>query len=292
MGAICSSAKAGRADKDLAALVGPPTAATCPPGQCAFSDEWSKATLVERERISHDVILLTFALPDQSKPLGLSTCACILAKFDTTSDEHPGSSEAVVRPYTPVSTNALIGRFQLMVKVYKGGKMSGHLQDMPIGEGLEFKHIEKNVKIQYPFGKKQVTMIAGGTGITPIVQGLHAILGTPGDDTQVTLLFGNRTQGDILGRGLLDDWASKSGGRLRVVHVLSQAADDATWKGLKGRITRDVLEQNAAGPSSDALVMVCGPPPMYNALCGPRDQSELTGVLADMGFSADQVFKF
>lgn len=287
MGAACCA----EAKQDLATLVGPPTAALCPPGKCAFSAEWSKATLAERVRITHDVILVTFSLPVQSKPLGLSTCACILAKFD---DAHSadGSTQAVVRPYTPVSTNALVGKFQLLVKVYEGGKMSQHLRDMSISDELEFKHIEKNVKIQYPFGRKHVTMIAGGTGITPIVQALHAILGTEGDTTQVTLLFGNKTQKDILGRQLLDNWAKRSKGRLNVVHVLSQALDDPTWAGLKGRITREVIEQHSAPPASDVLVMVCGPPPMYGALCGPREEVALTGTLADMGFKAEQVFKF
>jgi cytochrome-b5 reductase len=242
--------------------------------------------------ITRDTLLLTFTLPNEDKPLGLATCACLLAKVDLESVGEGQPKETVVRPYTPVSTNALVGKFQLLIKVYKNGKMSGHMQQMAIGEDLEFKHIAPNVKIQYPFGKKHITMIAGGTGITPIIQALHAILGTSGDTTEVTLIFGNREQQDILGGSLLEAWAAAAGGRLKVVHILSQAQGDKTWSGLRGHVNKQVLQQHAAPSAADTLIMVCGPPPMYNALCGPRDQAELTGTLAEMGYTKEQVFKF
>lgn len=271
----------------LSGLVGSPTAALVPPGKCAFTEDWSGAKLSERTQITHDTILLTFDLPDSSKPLGLSTCACILAKF-----HEEGAAEPIVRPYTPVSTNAMIGKFQLVVKVYAGGKMSGYLKDLAIGSDVDFKHIEKNVKVQYPFSNKSLTMLVGGTGITPMVQALHAILGTEGDTTEVTMLYGNKTPKDILCQDLLDSWASLSGGRLKVVHVLSDTKDDASWTGEKGFMTKDLIAKHGAPPSAANLVVVCGPPPMYDALCGPRDKPELTGLLADMGFAAEQVYKF
>lgn len=273
---------------ELSTLVGGPQAATLPPGNCVFGPDWKNAKLVERSQVTHNVILLTFALSDASKPLGLSTCACILAKFD---DEE--SSEPIIRPYTPVSTNAMIGKFQLVVKIYPGGKMSNYLKDLALGESVEFKHIEKNVKIQYPFGKKHITMLVGGTGITPMIQALHAILGTAGDSTTVTMLFGNKTQNDILCRDLLESWAKASSGRFKIVHMLSEAKNDDAWKGRTGRINKQLLVEETPPASADHLVFVCGPPPMYSALCGPRDKpEELSGVLEEIGFTADQVFKF
>ena len=43
---------------------------------------------------------------------------------------------------------------------------------------------------------------------------------------------------------------------------------------------------------SSPYVFVCGPPAMYESLCGPRDDPELTGILRDLGYSKDQVIKF
>jgi cytochrome-b5 reductase len=44
--------------------------------------------------------------------------------------------------------------------------------------------------------------------------------------------------------------------------------------------------------SDDTLVLICGPPLLYHALSGPRDDSELTGFLAELGCSAEQLYKF
>jgi len=90
---------------------------------------------------------------------------------------------------------------------------------------------------------------------------------------------------------LLEHWANKSCQRLKVVHVLSGAKDDASWDGRKGYINRELLEEYCP-PVQEDYVFLCGPPAMYRTFCGPRDSPELTGVLKDMGYSADQVYKF
>lgn len=136
-----------------------PEASLRKPGECVFNEEFQPAKLVSKMAVGKTTQVFTFELPDTSKPLGLSTCACILAKGGK-DDE----GNAVVRPYTPISTNNLIGKFELMVKVYPNGKLSQHMSNMPLGDSLEFKHIKPNVKIQYPFNKQKIGMICGGTG--------------------------------------------------------------------------------------------------------------------------------
>uniref|UniRef100_A0A7S4T701 NADH-cytochrome b5 reductase n=1 Tax=Alexandrium monilatum TaxID=311494 RepID=A0A7S4T701_9DINO len=269
----------------LTEAIGPPTAAVCPPGECVFTEwQWAPAKLRDRQKVTHDTVLLTFALPDEDKPVGLTTCACLLAGF-LGKDDDP-----VVRPYTPVSTNALLGSFQLLMKVYDTGKMGQFMNSLPLGSSVDFRHVAKNVKIQYPFEKRHVTMLAGGSGITPFIQALHAILGTARDTTEVTLLFGNKSEDDIICKDMLESWSRGSKGRLKVVHTLSKHGRE--WKGLKGRIGPELIKQHTAPPSEDVLVMICGPPAMYDTLCGPRDKKELSGVLKVMGYRDEQVFKF
>ena len=53
-----------------------------------------------------------------------------------------------------MSTNALKGAFELLVKVYDGGALSQQLATMALGATMDFKHIPFNVKRQYPFGAK------------------------------------------------------------------------------------------------------------------------------------------
>ena len=62
-------------------------------------------------------------------------------------------------------------------------------------------------------GSKQLTckklgMIAGGTGITPMLQIAASILDDPSDTTQVSLLYANQTEDDILVREMLDGCAA------------------------------------------------------------------------------------
>ena len=271
-------------------MTGPPVASLVEPGHCQFTSEWTGVPLLERWKVSPTTMVLRFGLPDTSKSLQLSTCACILAH--TKMDE-----EDVVRPYTPISTNANIGYFDLLVKHYgPTAKMSRYMHDiMKIGDTLDFKHIEFNVKIQAPFGSpKHICMLVGGTGISPMIQALHAILGSQDTPTtKVTMLYGSKVANDILGSEILEQWSKDYQDRLEVVHILSdEPAENSNWTGLRGFINRTSIEKYIPPPSENPLIFICGPPPMYNALSGPREEKEVTGVLGTMGYQTEHVYKF
>jgi len=289
----------------LSSLHGPPTLSLVPPGQCVLGDEFTSLKLLDRQEVSNTSSVLRFGLVDESQPLKLSTCACILAKADlvnngVSSGDDTTTTEAVVRPYTPISTNALTGAFDLLVKNYGDqGRLSTHLCTMPVGDTIDFKHISFNVKIQAPFQHKRIGMIVGGTGITPMIQALHAVLGSTEQQQQqqqqqqrVSMLYGSRHSGDILGKELLDAWEARSSDQLEVTHVLSNEPEDSEWKGERGFITKDLLRDKLPSPEEDAIIFVCGPPVMYDIFCGPRTDPEVTGVLQELGYTKEQVFKF
>ena len=277
-----------KANYQAPSLSGKPSKNLVPPGKCQVTEEFVAVPLLERIAVSATSSVLRFGLPDTSAPLNLSTCACILAKADI-------GGEAVIRPYTPISTNGLTGCFDLLIKDYgPNAKMSKLMcQDLNVGDTVEFKHIPFNVKIQAPFKPKKICMLVGGTGITPMIQALHAILGDAESTIEAVMLYGSQVSSDILGKELVDSWAAESD-RFKVVHVLSNEPADSEWKGARGFINADLISSNFPEPSAgdDVMIFVCGPPPMYNALCGPRDQKELTGLLAEMGYTAEQVYKF
>jgi len=272
---------------------GAPTAAYVAPGACAFAAEWAAAPLVSKVAISHDTRIFTFGL-EEGKALGLSTCACLLMKGPKDAEDNP-----VIRPYTPVSTNAMLGKFELMVKVYPDGKMSQYLEKLDVGQPVDFKHVGGNVKIQYPFdSKKEIGMIVGGTGITPMIQALHCMLGTKEDTAKVAMLYGSKTSKEILAKETLDAWETLCADRFKVTHVLSEEPPETTsWTGARGFITREMIEANFPKPESDCLIFVCGPPALYNVFSGPRDApgqppAELAGLLKEMGYRTEQVIKF
>ena len=62
-------------------------------------------------------------------------------------------------------------------------------------------------------GKKTISMLCAGTGLTPMFQALWKLLGTPGDDRQVVLMYGNKSVEDILMKEELNAWSKRAAGR-------------------------------------------------------------------------------
>jgi cytochrome-b5 reductase len=124
------------------------------------------------------------------------------------------------------------------------------------------------------------------------MQALHALLGTPSDTTLTRVLYANRSSNDILCKEMLGSWAREYASKLELTHVLSDEPADSGWTGPRGFISRELIEKHLPGPTDDCVIFVCGPPPMYNALCGPRAEKEIKGLLAELGYSAEQVYKF
>jgi len=271
-------------------LTGQPVFSFAPPDSAQFGAiDYVSVPLLKRYDVSHSSAVFTFALPDTSKGLGLSTCACILAMAET-------EEEDVVRPYTPISTNVQLGSFDLLVKLYPDGKMTSYMHDMSVGDTLNFKHISFNVKIQAPFPQKHIGMIVGGTGITPMIQALHAILGDKKARNKVTLLYGSKKRSDILGEELLKTWEVLYPNRLKIVHSISHDDEiEGSWDGYRrGYIDTDLIEEMFPPPEEgeDVIIFICGPPPMYDVFSGPRTEKDLKGTLKDLGYSAEQVYKF
>lgn len=141
--------------------------------------------------------LLRFALPHPRQTAGLPLASCIMVQGPP-HDIDPSTSTTVARPYTPVSSPDMQGAFELLVKTYPQGRVSRYLHSLQAGDA---------VKVKGPFSKlaytpnmtRRILMLAGGTGLAPMVQLLHRVLDPrTGDETRVTLLLGNRSRKDVL----------------------------------------------------------------------------------------------
>lgn len=277
------------------------------PSSCFFPDTWYEVPLMAKREYNHDSTVYTFELPE-GKSLSLPVCACILMramgrgrKEGGGKDDWDGSD--AVRPYTPMSDNSMLGQFELLIKRYPDAAASQWLHELPVGSMVGFKHIDKNIKLQYPFdGKQKISMLCAGTGITPMYQALHKLLGTAGDTREVKLLYGNKAPSDILMKEQLEQWAAASAGRLKVVHIVGDKPDDpppAGWVSTpaytaeSGWIDEAKIVEHCHPPAEDTLLFVCGLPSMYAALCGPRTQQEVAAgtVLAKLGYTASMVSK-
>lgn len=113
-----------------------------------------------------------------------------------------------------------------------------------------------------------MVMIAGGTGITPMLQLIRTITKDPTDETQTSLLFANQTEKDILLRHELDDLAKKHPNKLKLWYTLDSSSEG--WPYSTGYISADMIKKHMFPPSPDTIVLMCGPPPMINFACTPN----------------------
>lgn len=253
--------------------------------------DFVKFKLKEKQYVSHNTSLYRFEF-DPEATLGLSVASCLISRAPIGEKGEDGKPKFVIRPYTPISQPDVKGHFDLVVKVYPQGKMSKHFDSLKPGDVLEVKG--PIPKLPYtPNMKKTIGMIAGGTGITPMLQIIDAILRNPDDYTQVTLVFANNTPEDVLLKDRLDELQALHP-NFKVFYVV--AFPDGNWKGGVGHISKEIAKKSLPAPSSDTLILVCGPPGMMNFISGDKakdkSQGELTGLLKDLGYSKDQVYKF
>merc|ERR1712025_175499 len=119
----------------------------------------------------------------------------------------------------------------------------------------------------FKFGRtivvKHVGMMAGGSGITPMLQIVKASLANKGDSTKFSLIYANKTEDDILVKDLLDAAVKESNGRFNVTYTLDYPPSG--WKGKTGFITQEMIKGCLPAPSPEVLVLMCGPPPMIEA---------------------------
>lgn len=239
------------------------------------------------KQISSNTKELTFALPE-GHVLGGHPSYMVLFK-------HMGENgKPVIRPYTPISPPDETGSVTFVIKQYPDGKMSPYMHSLKAGDSISMKGPIQKYKLERN-QHKQIALLGGGTGITPLFQILQKVATDPADQTKIHLYYANNTPEDILIKDEIDQLVAKKPQQLAVTYFAAKADD--SWKGEKGFITKEFLVQNLFKPSEDNVkIFVCGPPPFYNAISGdkvsPQDQGPLTGALKELGFTPDEVFKF
>ncbi|KAJ8374089.1 hypothetical protein SKAU_G00046690 [Synaphobranchus kaupii] len=222
--------------------------------------------LIDKEIVSHDTRRFKFALPSPDHILGLPIGQHIYlsARID---------GNLVVRPYTPVSSDDDKGFVDLVVKIYykgvnpkfpDGGKMSQYLEGLRIGDTIDFrgpsglliyngkgKFAIKPDKKSEPAIKtaKHLGMIAGGTGITPMLQMISAVMKDPEDKTVCHLLFANQTDKDILLRPELEELLATHPSRFKLWFTLDRAPED--WEYSQGFISEDMVRDHLPPPGDD-----------------------------------------
>ncbi|KAL4571512.1 hypothetical protein LXL04_018272 [Taraxacum kok-saghyz] len=283
------------------------------------SKKWQAFKLQEKATVSHNTHVYRFSF-DPNLKLGLGVASCLITRqvpkhlksFSFTNKLHKkllissiilgfrvpsgqdanGKTKYVIRPYTPISDPDSKGYFDLMIKVYPEGNMSQHFAKLEPGDVVEVKGPVEKVGYT-PNMKKHIGMIAGGSGITPMLQVIEAILKNPDDNTKVSLVYANVSPDDILLKKRLDMLAATHP-NLKVFYTVDNPSK--YWVGGTGFISKDMALKGLPAPSDDTLILVCGPPGMMKHIAGDKgkdkSQGEVIGILKDLGYTEEMVYKF
>lgn len=200
-------------------------------------DVFQEFELKEKTVISHNVAIYRFNLPTPTSILGLPIGQHI--SIGAAIAQPDGSTKEIVRSYTPISGDHQPGYFDLLIKSYPTGNISKHMAGLAVGQTIRVKG-PKGAFVYTPNMVRHFGMIAGGTGITPMLQVLRAIIRgrAAGDRTEVDLIFANVTPQDILLKEDLDALAAEDKG-FRVHYVLDKPP--AGWTGGVGYVTADMI---------------------------------------------------
>ena len=136
----------------------------------ALDGEWKEFKLKQIIKVNHNSSIFRFELPAGTSELGLPVASCISTRYES-GKKQDGTPSYVIRPYTPIDETS--SHFDLVVKEYRDGKMSKHIHALKVGDTLEIKG--PNKKTDYvPNEVKEIGMIAGGTGVAPMVQVIYS----------------------------------------------------------------------------------------------------------------------
>jgi ferredoxin-NADP reductase len=174
--------------------------------------------------------------------------------------------ERLKRAYS-ISTSPLDGAVAITVKRIQGGRASSFVNEkLREGDVVHARGPSGTFTVAPAKGPRHLLMLAGGSGITPIHSIARTVLARE-PETRVTLIYGNRSERDIIFRASLEALREVHAGRLTIDHVLGLPPRGFT--GGKGLLDRQGIDArlDALGIEIDDAteIFVCGPEPMRRA---------------------------
>ncbi len=224
-----------------------------------------RGKITAQKQITHDIRKLELTL-EESPVFKAGQYAQL------TLDSLPGVTRAYSFASKPDAESNTVSFF---IRHVPGGEMSAliNTQDL-IGQSAEIESPKGDFYLRD--SDKPMLMIAGGSGLAPIV----SILEKAKEENctrPVTIILGARTQADIYCLHEIAEIGHNWPNRFEYVQILSEEPEGSSWQGLRGFIG-DHLERFSKQQSQGYL---CGPPVMIDD-CIER--------LSNMGISKDDIF--
>lgn len=169
-----------------------------------------------------------------------------------------GSEEGVNKPFTFASSPT---RDYIELTIKRIGEFTTALHNLEPGDKLELQGPRGESLNFDETVEEDVVFLAGGSGITPFISAIGYAL-NKNLENQMTLIFGNRTKGDIIFEEELKKIDDKKG--FNIVNTLSDEWPD-NWQEETGIIDKEMVRKHVDNPKKK-IWYICGPPPMVDAM--------------------------
>ena len=272
------------------APLAPPKPVYSGPPRTLDKTKYVTLPLEKRIELSADTRLFRFSLPSKEHCLGLPVGQHLFISAVI-------NGKKTMRAYTPLGHG--MGYVDFVIKVYfanvhprfpEGGKMTQHMDQMKVGDTIQVKGplgeyifntgplttvIEQPVKGLHSFTFTpsgavtpfdNIGFIAGGSGITPVLQTARALLEDTNNTVKIWILYANRSESDILCHDTLKEIDEL--GNVKVWYTLDQPPEG--WSYSSGFIDEAMVRDHLPPPGDNTYIFCCGPPPMINFACKPN----------------------
>jgi ferredoxin-NADP reductase len=161
----------------------------------------------------------------------------------------------------------------LTLERVKDGEVSPYLLDqLRVGDRLELRGPIGRYFVWTGAARQPVYLLAGGTGITPLMSMLRHRERLPSRPPAL-LIYSARSWEDIVYRDEFEAMMRRDSSFCLVYALTRQQPKD--WTGHRGRINRDLLSANWFPPAENPTIYVCGPTTFVETA---------TSLLVEIGF--------
>jgi ring-1,2-phenylacetyl-CoA epoxidase subunit PaaE len=217
-----------------------------------------KLQVKEIRRETTDAVSVTFEIPEHlNKEFQFDA-----GQYITIQTELEGSQ--LRRAYSICSSPAS-GELRVAIKEVEKGRFSKFAnRKMKVGSTLEVAAPEGRFTLKTsPEHKKNYMAFAAGSGITPIISIIKAVLEKE-KDSKFVLVYGSKSSDKTIFKKELDSLEASSGKRLEVNFVYSQIISDKAFFGrIDSKLVKDLFKKQYADIVFDQYFL-CGPEEMID----------------------------
>jgi ferredoxin-NADP reductase len=151
---------------------------------------------------------------------------------------------------------------ELTVERLDDGEVSPYLtEELRLGDRIELRGPVGGYFVWEPEQGGPLLLVAGGSGVVPLMAMLRQRAAT-GADVPAVLLLSSRSWDDVIYQAELE---RLNGGGLRVVHTLTRSQPEG-WDGYARRVDAAMLAEVAPAADERPHIYVCGPTPFVEAV--------------------------